>query len=131
MNILAIGDIVGSVGVDFFLEEVPGIKEKYNVDLPITNAVYSILSPEGFASILWKDSKRANEAAVAMKITAGALQKLKIVDGIIREPCEYTRENVDLVLKQLEELFGRFLTECMEKPVEELVKERYERFRKF
>lgn len=97
----------------------------------LENAVYSILSPEGFASILWKDSKRAKEAAEVMKITAGDLQKLKIVDGIIQEPCEYTRENMDLVLEQLEELFGRFLTECMEKPVEELVKERYERFRKF
>lgn len=97
----------------------------------LENAVYSILSPEGFASILWKDSKRAKEAAEVMKITAGDLKKLKVVDGIIQEPQEYTRDNMGIVLEQLEEVFGRFLLESAAKPVEELVRERYERFRKF
>lgn len=97
----------------------------------LENAVYSILSPEGFASILWKDSKRAKEAAEVMKITAVDLKKLKIVDGIIQEPQEYTRENMGLVTEQLEELLGRFLKDCDQRSVDELVQARYERFRKF
>lgn len=97
----------------------------------LENAIYSILSPEGFASILWKDSKRAKEAAEVMKITAEDLKKLKIVDGILQEPEEYTRENMGLVAEQLEELIGRFLSEYCSKDIEELVQQRYERFRKF
>ena len=97
----------------------------------LENSIYSILSPEGFASILWKDSKRAKEAAEVMKITAEDLKKLEVVDGIIQEPEEYTRENMGLVIEQLEELIGRFVAECGRKDVEELVQERYKRFRKF
>lgn len=97
----------------------------------LENAIYSILSPEGFASILWKDSKRAKEAAEVMKITAEDLKKLEIVDGIIQEPTEYTRENMGLVVEQLEALIGRFVTECSSIDVEVLVQKRYERFRKF
>lgn len=97
----------------------------------LENAIYSILSPEGFASILWKDSKRAKEAAEVMKITAEDLKKLEIVDGIIQEPEEYTRENMGLVVEQLENLIGRFLANSSKKDVEELVQQRYERFRKF
>lgn len=97
----------------------------------LENAIYSILSPEGFASILWKDSKRAKEAAEVMKITSHDLKKLDIVDGIIQEPSEFTRENMSLVIEQLEELICRFLTECDQKTLEELVEERYRRFRKF
>lgn len=97
----------------------------------LENAIYSILSPEGFASILWKDSKRAKEAAEVMKITAQDLEKLEIVEGIIREPKEYTRENMGPVMEQLKELFYRFLADYSQKSPEELVQERYERFRKF
>lgn len=97
----------------------------------LENAIYSILSPEGFASILWKDSKRAKEAAEVMKITAHDLMNLDIVDGIIQEPVDFSRENMGLVVDQLEELICIFLTECDQKPVEELVMERYQRFRKF
>ncbi|MBR3825738.1 MAG: acetyl-CoA carboxylase carboxyltransferase subunit alpha [Lachnospiraceae bacterium] len=97
----------------------------------LENAIYSILSPEGFASILWKDSKRAKEAAEVMKITSHDLKKLQIVDGIILEPKEYTRENMGLVIEQLEELLGKFLSECGKKDMDELLQERYERFRKF
>lgn len=97
----------------------------------LENAIYSILSPEGFASILWKDSKRAKEASEVMKITAEDLKKLEIVDGILQEPEEYTRENMDLVTEQLKKLIGRFLAECEGKDIEQLIQERYERFRKF
>ena len=54
--------------------------------LMLENAVYAILSPEGFASILWKDAHRAGEAAELMRLTAPELKKLGIIDGIIREP---------------------------------------------
>ena len=97
----------------------------------LENAIYSILSPEGFASILWKDSKRAKEAAEVMKITSYDLKQLDVVDGIIQEPVDFSRENMSLVVDQLKELICRFLTECDQKTVEELVMERYQRFRKF
>lgn len=54
--------------------------------LMLENAVYSVLSPEGFASILWKDSTRVKEAAEVMKMTANDLYKLKVIDKIIKEP---------------------------------------------
>ena len=54
--------------------------------LMLENAVYAILSPEGFASILWKDAQRSGEAAELMKLTAPELKKLGVMDGIVREP---------------------------------------------
>ena len=54
--------------------------------LMLENAVYAILSPEGFASILWKDAHRAGEAAELMRLTAPELKKLGVIDGIVREP---------------------------------------------
>lgn len=53
--------------------------------LMLENAIYSILSPEGYASILWKDSSRAKEAAEIMKMTAKDLYELKVIDSIIKE----------------------------------------------
>lgn len=97
----------------------------------LENAIYSILSPEGFASILWKDSSRAREAAGVMKITAKDLQCLEIVDGVLQEPEEYTRENMALVTEQLRSLLCSFLQEGKEQSIEEMLEKRYERFRKF
>ena len=97
----------------------------------LENAIYSILSPEGFASILWKDSSRAKEAAGVMKITAQDLQRLEIIDGVLQEPEEYTRENMAVVTKQLESILGSFVQESKEQSVEEMLEKRYERFRKF
>ena len=59
--------------------------------------MYSILSPEGFASILWKDSKRAKEAARVMKLTAKDLKKLGIVEHVIHEKEPLTRENISQI----------------------------------
>lgn len=56
----------------------------------LENAVYSILSPEGFASILWKDANKANEAAEIMKLTAKDLKKLNVIDKIIKEPSRWS-----------------------------------------
>ncbi|MFK5241209.1 carboxyl transferase domain-containing protein, partial [Lactococcus lactis] len=88
----------------------------------LENAVYSVLSPEGFATILWKDGSRRDEAAELMKITAPHLLEMGLVDAIISE--ENLIENLK---RQLTESLGdlSLLTET------ELVEQRYERFRKY
>ena len=73
------------------------------------NAVYSILSPEGFASIIWKDSKKAKEAASVMKLTAKDLKKLGIVEHVIKEEEPLTRENMESVCERLCEGIRGFL----------------------
>lgn len=88
----------------------------------LENAVYSVLSPEGFATILWKDGSRRDEAAELMKITAPHLLEMGVVDAIISE------ENlIDNLKRQLTESLGELslLTEI------ELAEQRYERFRKY
>ena len=88
----------------------------------LENAVYSVLSPEGFATILWKDGSRRDEAAELMKITAPHLLEMGLVDAIISE------ENlIDNLKRQLTESLGELslLTET------ELAEQRYERFRKY
>ena len=73
------------------------------------NAIYSILSPEGFATILWKDSKRAEEAAGIMKLTAANLKKLGIVEQVIREKEKLTRENMSEVVEKMYRGMVQFL----------------------
>ena len=94
------------------------------------NAVYSILSPEGFASILWKDSKKAKEAARVMKLTAADLKELGIVEQVIREEEPFTRENKAAVLDRLGMGIRAFLSQYQAMESCELVRRRYERFRK-
>ncbi|HJA72808.1 MAG TPA: acetyl-CoA carboxylase carboxyl transferase subunit alpha [Candidatus Limosilactobacillus faecipullorum] len=92
----------------------------------LERSTYSILSPEGFASILWKDSRRADEAAELMQLTPQALLKQKIIEGIIEEPDDHQAviSKVDLILdKQLKQL--ETLTPA------ELIARRRERYRKF
>ena len=92
----------------------------------LENSTYSILSPEGFASILWKDSSRANEAAQIMQLTPRDLQQKHIIDGILEEPNDHRQvvQNIDRVLQQQ-------LSQLQKMPVEDLLKQRYERYRKF
>ena len=97
----------------------------------LENAVYSILSPEGFAAILWKDSKRAKEAAKVMKLTAEELKEMGMIEQIIDEPEVLTGENVELVCKTLREEMNKFLVKYSNLNVEKLLEQRYERFRKF
>lgn len=93
------------------------------------NAVYSILSPEGFASIIWKDSKKAKEAASVMKLTAKDLKKLGIVEHVIKEEEPLTRENMESVCERLCEGIRGFLLKYTECETETLLEGRYERFR--
>lgn len=97
----------------------------------LENAVYSILSPEGFAAILWKDSKRAKEAAKVMKLTAEELKEMGMIEQIIDEPEVLTGENVELVCEILREETNKFLVKYSNLDVEKLLEQRYERFRKF
>lgn len=87
----------------------------------LENAVYSILSPEGFASILWKDSKKADEAATLMKLTATELLNYGIIDGIITEGSK-------LIINMDEMIYGE-LTSLLKQKEESLLKNRYKKFR--
>ncbi|MCU6761484.1 Acetyl-coenzyme A carboxylase carboxyl transferase subunit beta [uncultured Roseburia sp.] len=93
------------------------------------NATYTILSPEGFASILWKDSKRAPEAAGLMKVTAKELHKLHIIDKVIAEPKPACNENLLALSKFMRKNIRKFLYENLDKSGEQLAEERYNRFR--
>lgn len=130
----------------------------------LENATYSILSPEGFASILWKDSKRADEAASIMKITAEDLKELKVVNQVLPEldtreiaelcesefaynelqltqmivedkesdkPKELKVETIEWLANELKFGILDFIKRFKSKTPEEIVEERYERFRKF
>ena len=98
----------------------------------LENAIYSILSPEGFASILWKDSKRAKEAAEKMKLTSQDLLEFNVIDEIIKEPKEQ-EYNEDFV-KKLALNIRRQIVNDMQilkaKTKDEIIEDRYNKFRK-
>ena len=96
----------------------------------LENSIYSILSPEGFASILWKDSKRAKEAAGVMKLTANHLKSMDIVEQVIPEPDNFTSANLEEVADRLDRSLKKFICEYMEMDADALVEKRYRRFRR-
>ena len=95
------------------------------------NAVYSVLSPEGFASILWKDSKRADEAARVMKMTAAELKELGIIERVIPEPEPADPETLTEIAKTMEDAMEEFFEKWTQLDGKTLAERRYERFRKF
>lgn len=95
----------------------------------LENSIYSILSPEGFASILWKDSSKAKEAAELMKLTAENLKAQGIVERVFAEPETYTVQNMDSVIMQINEAIEEFLMRYGSMSEQELIRHRYERFR--
>lgn len=95
------------------------------------NATYSILSPEGFASILWKDGKRAKEAAEVMKITAQDLYHLKVVDRLIPEFGKADQDSLHDISMFLKCSIRDFLEKYSKLSGEELAEDRYQRFRSF
>ena len=97
----------------------------------LENSVYSILSPEGFASILWKDSSKADEAAEVMKLTATDLYQKGIVEEMIPEPVEFNADSLWQVTGILDNKIETFLDEYNKLSEEELLNRRYDRFRKF
>lgn len=97
----------------------------------LENSVYSILSPEGFASILWKDSTKAREAAAVMKLTASDLYQKGIIEQVIPEPENLTPESLWQVTERLDDRIRAFLKQYAVLSEEELLEMRYARFRKF
>ena len=93
----------------------------------LENSIYAVLSPEGFASILWKDGSRAMEAAELMKITSFELLEMKIVDKVISEGGLSSKD----LIKQVKEQLRAELDELGKLPLEQLIEERYQRFRKY
>lgn len=93
------------------------------------NSIYSILSPEGFASILWKDAAKAKDAAAVMKLTAEELKNQGIVDLVFAEPENYTAVNMQETASRLEKEILRFLAQYTAYSEEELTERRYQRFR--
>ena len=97
----------------------------------LENSVYSILSPEGFASILWKDSTKAKEAAAVMKLTAADLYEKGIIEQVILEPENLTPESMWQVTELLDDRIDDFLKKYDNLSKEELLERRYARFRRF
>lgn len=95
----------------------------------LENSIYSILSPEGFASILWKDSKRAEEAAKVMKLTAAHLYQAGIVEKVFEEPEHLTVENMGGLTGEMDRSIQEFLKKYGALSTEELTEKRYQRFR--
>ena len=95
----------------------------------LENAIYSILSPEGYASILWKDSSRTKEAADKMKLTAKDLYELKIIDKIIKEPKGEEEESFKKTAKSLKKEILNALEQMKNMLPNELTEERYQKFR--
>lgn len=95
----------------------------------LENAIYSILSPEGYSSILWKDSSRYKEAAEKMKLTANDLYELKIVDTIIEESDSMNEEELENVSKTLREKITKDMEQLRKMNTDTMVEQRYRKFR--
>lgn len=95
------------------------------------NATYSILSPEGFASILWKDANRAKEASEVMNITAQDLKRLGVIEEIIPEFGGADRKTTEAIAGYMKEHIKDFLRKYDGMSGEQIAEERYQRFRKF
>lgn len=96
----------------------------------LENSVYSILSPEGYASILWKDGKKADKAAEAMKMTADDLKQLNVIEKIFKEPVDYNVTTFEFVTDRLKTEIDQFLINKSHLSEKEIVNERYNRFRR-
>ena len=96
--------------------------------LMMENAIYSVISPEGCASILWKDSGQAAKAASALKLTAPHLLELGVIDGIVKEPLGGAHSDFDAAAAALKEAIIEAFTELSELSAAQLVEERYQKF---
>jgi acetyl-CoA carboxylase carboxyl transferase subunit alpha len=95
----------------------------------LSNTIYSVISPEGCASILWRDAGRADEAAEALKLTASHLYKIKVIDKIIQEPGNGAHEDHETAAKRLKSALVSGLKELLPLEVETLLEQRYQKFR--
>ena len=97
----------------------------------LEHSIYSILSPEGFASILYKDAKKNKEAAEVMKITSKELLGLGVIDRVIKEELPLTVDTMDVVIEEMVSNMDDFFEKNASKSKEEIAEDRYNRFRKF
>lgn len=100
-----------------------------NYVLMLENAIYSILSPEGYASILWKDSSRTKEAAEKMRLTAKDLYDLKVIDKVIEEPKGDVEKSFQEVAQTLKKEIQSITKQMKKMNSEEIVNQRYQKFR--
>jgi len=103
------------------------VGDKVNI---LENSFYSVISPDGCASIIWRDSTKAETAAAAMKITAKVLKELGIVDEIVPEPDGGAHTDHEAAARLLDEVLDRQLVALSNQPIRELLDARYEKFRK-
>jgi len=96
----------------------------------LENAIYSVLSPEGFATILWKDVRKAPEAAELMKLSAKELHEFGIIDDVISEPEAGVQVNPRMVYRLLSRQFSQDIAELQSLSVDDLLAKRYDKFRK-
>jgi len=97
--------------------------------LMLENAIYSVISPEGAAAILWKDKERTREAAAALNLTAAHLEELGLVDALIPEPLGGAHKDFLRTASALKDELAKQLDELAVRPIGELVRARYERYR--
>lgn len=96
----------------------------------LENALYSVISPRGFASILWKDASKEKEACQIMKITAEDLVELKVAEKIIEEPTGGAHNDLNLVVENITDYLCDVIKRKSQKPIDVLLNERYTKFRK-
>jgi acetyl-CoA carboxylase carboxyl transferase subunit alpha len=94
----------------------------------LEHAIYSVISPEGAASILWRDSARAQDAATAMKITANDLLNLKIIDGIVEEPLGGAQRDPETVIDRTGEVIASALRDLAGLSRDDILRQRREKF---
>lgn len=98
--------------------------------LMMENAWYCVISPEGCAAILWRDRAMASQAAATMKLTAGDLMELGVIDEVIPEPLGGAHRNADEAAHNLKRALVKHLERLRRKRVPDLIEERYQKFRK-
>jgi acetyl-CoA carboxylase carboxyl transferase subunit alpha len=98
--------------------------------LMLEYSIYSVISPEGCAAILWKDGGKGKVAAESLKLTAPDLYRLGVIDEIVKEPLGGAHRNPQKVAEDLREAIGRHLSDLEKMDLDDLLKLRYEKFRK-
>jgi acetyl-CoA carboxylase carboxyl transferase subunit alpha len=98
--------------------------------LMLEHATYSVISPEGCAAILWNNGAKASEAAELLKITAQDLFQMRVIDEVVEEPVGGAHRDPRRAAELLKEAVIRNLAEIRNVPIDELIKQRYERLRR-
>ena len=104
-----------------------GVADKVFV---LENAYYSVISPEGCAAILWKDRTKVGEAANALKLSANDLEKLNVIDGIIQEPLGGSHTDPAACAQNIKDILEKELPKLQKLSIDELLKQRYTKYRK-